>query len=102
MMAELPGILVRWVCRPAAAPGTWRVPAHPRRGPPEFEASSDRVHRWVIEECQIVTRIPDKDGPAGNYRLISPGQGIARRTGHHEAELHQMFRDWSTGTARTP
>ena len=97
MMAELPGILVRWVTALQRLRERGEYLPTDDGARREFEASSDRVHRWVIEECQIVTRIPDKDGPAGSYRLISPGQELPAGLGTTKRDLHQMFRDWVNG-----
>jgi putative DNA primase/helicase len=56
---ELPGILARWVraWQRMATRGGYAATAPEVRA--EFEAGSDRVRRWVAEQCQIITEVPD-------------------------------------------
>jgi putative DNA primase/helicase len=81
IMAELPGILVRWVAawQRYTARGGY-LPTDPRVMR-EFETRSDRVALWVSEKCTVHTDAAGK--------LVGPEQGTKKST------LHEMFKAWA-------
>lgn len=81
IMAELPGILVRWVAawqRYTARGGYLPTDPAVMR---EFETRSDRVALWVSEKCTVHA------DAAGT--LVGPEQGTKKST------LHEMFKAWA-------
>jgi DNA polymerase-1 len=81
IMAELPGILVRWVA--AWQRYTTRggyLPTDPAVMR-EFETRSDRVALWVSEKCTVHAEAAGK--------LVGPEQGTKKST------LHEMFKSWA-------
>jgi putative DNA primase/helicase len=81
IMAELPGILVRWVAawqRYTARGGYLPTDPAVMR---EFETRSDRVALWVSEKCTVHADAAGK--------LVGPEQGTKKST------LHEMFKAWA-------
>lgn len=87
MMAELPGILVRWV-------RAWRrlrerggyLPTDPGVAH-EFETRSDRVRQWVSEACRIVTRV--------GKEAVSPGAYLLPKYVTTKRDLARSFNRWA-------
>jgi putative DNA primase/helicase len=88
MMAELPGILVRWV-------RAWQRLTE--RGAPlqtdervrkEFEIRSDRVRQWVAEACVVQAVLPG--GPA-----VLPGSELPMSMATTKRQLAQAFNRWA-------
>lgn len=80
MMAELPGILVRWVSRWQAFSerGTY-LPTDPAVAH-EFETKSDRVSRWLATRCDVHTE--------------AVGQLVGPEHGDTVSALYLMFKQW--------
>ncbi|HTE68424.1 MAG TPA: phage/plasmid primase, P4 family, partial [Actinomycetes bacterium] len=91
MLAELPGILVRWV----RAWQRWRsrgayLPTAPDVAA-EFEARSDRVRQWVQQCCRVVTH--DENGLP-----VKPGAELPAGDVSTRRDLARQFVTWSALT----
>jgi putative DNA primase/helicase len=87
MMAELPGILRRWVAawqRLAARGHRLETPDAVRA---EFEERSDRVRQWVSDRCEVTV------DSAGN--LPTPGAYLPKESMTTKRDLARAFNAWA-------
>lgn len=101
MVAELQGILVRWVraYRKLRTRGTYLQTDQGVRH--EFEVRSDRVRQWVSEACTVVTKLPattasgavspDVSAPGA----VSPGADLPATHMTTRRDLARAFNRWA-------
>lgn len=103
MLAELPGILVRWV-------RAWRrryergatLPTDPSVRS-EFEIASDRVRQFVSEACEVHATIPPADsaGGPGVPAAVIAGAEVPARYATSRRDLAKSFNRWAQSAGST-
>lgn len=95
MMAELPGVMARWVRAWQRLQARGRYLDTDSEVSRRFENSSDQVARWADEECQIHAESPDG-------RAVSPGQRLPTSHASLGTALYERYKAWAQDSGGHP